>query len=735
MSVTILHKFIEILNQLDEFVGYYPVHLYLIDKDYRLLWYNQFTGHTFSMENHPAGELCYKAFWGFQSPCSDCPPPKNLRKQDMFRHILHRRHPKSGEEIYLEIITLPVRTEDGQLAGMLKIGVDVTAAEHQQVALREKEKLFASIIDTSADAIFFLDNDDRILSWNKGAEDLLGYSADEIIGQPVQKLVPPELIELGEISFIRDELKKKGFLRKYETQRVDKNGRLVYVDLTRTLIRDEQGRPKGSSEILKDITSRKELEFELRRTILELSKLNELNEILHSTYILDDILRVILISITAGEGLRFNRAFLFLYNEQEKMLKGHLAIGPADEAEAHRIWENLQGQLYSLKEIVKKYYIDPQGYDRAVNEMVRGIRVPLKNRTNILIRSLLDNRAYYVEKGKVKRLRKYSLKVNGKSLSEILGTDTFAVVPLITKQEMLGVIVADNRITGELMSSEEIESLKLFANQASLAIENARLYRKLEEQIKELQEAYRRLEESSHRLVKAERLAVIGEMSAKIAHEIRNPLVSIGGFARLLEKKLPNDPRLRNYAAIIRLQVSNLESILNNILSIARPKKPRRRKVDVHQLIHEILFVMGEIIQKKKIEVELQFQCTNSLVSGDPKLLHQVLLNLIKNALEAMGKNGRLILATRCEGNRVKIQVKDTGKGIPTRYLRRIYDPFFTTKSEGTGLGLSVVRQIIQDHGGTISVHSEWGKGTVVNIAIPRYLENKTSRTEEAKYN
>ena len=110
-------------------------------------------------------------------------------------------------------------------------------------------------------------------------------------------------------------------------------------------------------------------------------------------------------------------------------------------------------------------------------------------------------------------------------------------------------------------------------------------------------------------------------------------------------------------------------------------------------------------------------------------------MNLIKNALEAMGKNGKLTLTTSCEKDRMEIQVRDTGKGIPLRYLGRIYDPFFTTKSEGTGLGLSVVRQIINDHGGRISVQSEWGKGTIVKITIPRYSENKTSEREKARYN
>ncbi len=727
----IINQLVKILNELDVVIGKFPVYIYLIDNEYTLVWCNHYFREKIPDLKSQVGTPCYRALWNMKEECGDCAAFHELEQRELDRRVIRRVLPATGEEVFLEIISLPVKTDGTSLEGVLKIGLDVSTIEKKQLVLREREKLFTSMIETSADAIFFLDNTDQITSWNKGAETIFGYSADEVIGKSIVLLVPKELIELGELIYIQQELKNKGHLRKYETQRLDKNGRLIYVDLTRTLVRDENGNPLGSSVILKDITSRKELEFELLRTILELSKLNELNEILYTTYNTDEILRIILIAITAGEGLRFNRAFLCLVNNREKKLQGHLAIGPADENEANRIWGNLKDHFQSLKDSVNLYKINVQETDYLVNEMVHSIEVPLDDEQNLLIRSLNSRRVFHVRNSKVEGIENYHFEINGKSVMELLGTSTFVVAPLFTKREPLGVIIADNRITKKDTTPEDIESLKLFAHQASLAIENVRLYKNLEDRIAELQEAYRKLEENAARLVQAERLATVGEMSAKVAHEIRNPLVSIGGFARLLEKKLPDNSELKNYSTIISTQVSNLETILNNLLRVANPKKPVLRKVNIHEVFHQVLIMMDGLIQKRGIQVHVQFECPESVVWGDEKLLHQAFLNLVKNAVEAMTSDGILILETGCDNDFVRIMVKDNGKGIPENLLNRIYELFFTTKAEGTGLGLPIVRQIIEDHNGHMEIKSLAEKGTTVEITIPRYKEDDDSQGKE----
>jgi PAS domain S-box-containing protein len=717
---SILSHLIEILDLLNKFIGDYPIYLYLTDFDCRLLWYNSFLEKQVPSLKDGEFPFCYSALWGLSEPCAECPKSKSQNHEFISREIIQRKFYHFEKEIFIEIISLPIKTSKEVVEGILGIGIDVTEHEMRQRALREKEKLFASIIDTTADAIFFVNNDEEILSWNKGAEDIFGYKPDEILGKSAMTLIPKELIELNEIHYIKNELKKNGFIKKYETQRVNKSGRLIYVDLTRTNISDSNDKIIGSSVILKDITSRKELEFELRRTILELSKLNDLDEILYGTHILDEILQIILIAITAGEGLRFNRAFLFLVDQENNFLNGHLAIGPANEEEAHRIWSTLQDQYRSLKEVVKNFKIDLHGSDHKLNEIVRNIHIPMEDSNNILVKTLRTRRAFLVKNGQVQKQENINFFSQGRSLFDILETDTFVVAPLSTKQELIGVLITDNRITHRDITEDEIESLKVFTNQSSMAIENAKLYKNLEERLNELQDAYSQLEENADRLLKAERLAAIGEMSAKVAHEIRNPLVSIGGFARLLEKKLPESMEIKKYTNIIKDQVSHLESILNNILVTASPPKPRFRKSDIHQIFHQVLSILDEILDKKKVKVELKFLCEDSNIWADEKMLHQVFLNILKNAIQAIDDFGCIIITTKCKMQNIHIKIKDNGIGISNEDIKRIYDPFFTTKSVGTGLGLSISQQIIRDHHGYINIFSQPGEGTEVQISLPR---------------
>ncbi len=494
---------------------------------------------------------------------------------------------------------------------------------------------------------------------------------------------------------MRQELEKNKFIREYETQWLTKEGKSIFVDITRTVIH-EKGNPIGSAAIIKDNTNKKKLEFELLRTIVELSKVNELNEILYTTYDQNEIYQLILIAITAGEGLRFNRAFLVLIDEEEKYLKGHLAIGPSNEEEAAEIWNSIKDQYGPLREIIQRYKIDVWGRDHRVNEIVDQIKIPLKQSNHILVNSVNNRKTYQVRSGNIVNAKKEQSGLDLADLIELLEYDSFVAVPLYTKKEPLGVIIADNRITRREISTEDIESLKLFAIQASSAIENTRLYKNLEARIIDLQEMNRQLKENQDKLVKAERLAAIGEMSATVAHEIRNPLVSIGGFANLIEKKISEKSNVERYAKIITEQVGSLEFILNNLLNLANPPKPQKKSIDINQIIHQVAMVLRTSLERRNIALKLDLACFEGQVVGDEKLLHQAFLNLLKNAIEAVESNengGEISITTGCEKEYAELIFSDNGPGMDPQIVDKIFDTFFTTKSSGTGLGLAIVKR------------------------------------------
>jgi PAS domain S-box-containing protein len=236
------------------------------------------------------------------------------------------------------------------------------------------------------------------------------------------------------------------------------------------------------------------------------------------------------------------------------------------------------------------------------------------------------------------------------------------------------------------------------------------------------------LQEQSKRI---ERLSAMGEMAVELAHEIRNPLGSIELFASLLVKDLSGD--LKRWAENIRIGIRSLNTIVSNMLQFANPIPPAFSNVNLHETIQEILKFTEAIMQQRQVRVAVNLKAENPVIPGDHELLKQVMLNLIFNAMKAMPSQGSLTITTRSIPRRtdnagpdyLELQIQDTGIGIPPENLNRIFDPFFTTNKNGTGLGLSVVHQIIEKHSGQIRVSSEVNSGTTFTILFGHGLEKE----------
>jgi signal transduction histidine kinase len=223
------------------------------------------------------------------------------------------------------------------------------------------------------------------------------------------------------------------------------------------------------------------------------------------------------------------------------------------------------------------------------------------------------------------------------------------------------------------------------------------------------------------------RLSAMGEMAVELAHEIRNPLGSIELFASLLEKELPSGSDPARWAENIRVGSRSLNNIVSNMLHFANPLSPAFAEVNLHEVIEEILRFTEPIMRQRDVTVEKDLAAAEPALYGDHELLKQMILNLVLNSMQAMPSRGMLLVRTRevdhlpggapCGG--FELQIKDSGVGIPAENLRRIFDPFFTTNRNGTGLGLSVVHQIVDKHSGFIKVESEVNVGTTFTIVLP----------------
>jgi signal transduction histidine kinase len=217
------------------------------------------------------------------------------------------------------------------------------------------------------------------------------------------------------------------------------------------------------------------------------------------------------------------------------------------------------------------------------------------------------------------------------------------------------------------------------------------------------------------------RLAAMGEMAAKIAHEIRNPLGSVSIFSTLLERELRTEPAKRKLAEHISKGVKTLDNLLSNMLLFASSPRATLKTLDLKEVIEDsILLVRGSA--KPGVSVKTDYRgCT--VISGDGGLLRQLFANLLLNAHGALEAPGSITVKTAvpdAQGRRVvEIEVTDTGCGIPAEHIDRIFDPFFSTRERGTGLGLAIVASVVTAHGGTIDATSTPGEGTAFLLRLP----------------
>lgn len=216
--------------------------------------------------------------------------------------------------------------------------------------------------------------------------------------------------------------------------------------------------------------------------------------------------------------------------------------------------------------------------------------------------------------------------------------------------------------------------------------------------------------------VQAEKLSVIGELAAGIAHEIRNPLTSLQGFIKLLSHQLNNSL----YVSIMEKELHSIEQIANEFLVLAKPHVTDLKLYNPFKLLHHVIELMK--VQTNMYNIEMITALSDSIVfvTCNENELKQVFLNIVKNAIEAMPNGGRLYIQTRLTTQTAEIIVRDNGHGIPREDLKKVGSPFFTTKPEGTGLGILVSKRIIKMYNGDLDISSQVGKGTTVKITLPK---------------
>jgi signal transduction histidine kinase len=253
------------------------------------------------------------------------------------------------------------------------------------------------------------------------------------------------------------------------------------------------------------------------------------------------------------------------------------------------------------------------------------------------------------------------------------------------------------------------------------------LGRQFNEMIQQLNENRLEIEELHKReMARAEHLATLGELAAGLAHEIRNPLAGIAGVVDIMGKELPPNSPSRAVIDDVHQEILHIQAILNDLLSYARPRPPNFHPANLNATIEQAVVLSRQQLRTKPIQVKFEANPTLPLVEHDPALIQQVVLNLLLNGIQAISGTGevRVTLAQECDA--AVLRVADTGLGISAEALTKIFKPFFTTRSEGSGLGLSLASSIVQSHGGRIEVSSTPGKGSQFKVLLPLHRPTRT---------
>jgi signal transduction histidine kinase len=218
---------------------------------------------------------------------------------------------------------------------------------------------------------------------------------------------------------------------------------------------------------------------------------------------------------------------------------------------------------------------------------------------------------------------------------------------------------------------------------------------------------------------RAEHLATLGELATGLAHEIRNPLAGIAGVIEIIGRDLPTSSPARGVVKDVRQEIARINQIVTDLLQTARPHPPRVRKSDLNTTVEHAVMLGRQQALTKSVEISLQKDSGLPEVEHDSDQIHQVLLNLLLNALQAIDLNGKVFVTVKSLGPNAVVEVSDNGRGIRPEDLPNIFRPFYTTKGEGTGLGLSLARRIVEDHHGRIDVTSTVGAGTTFSVVLP----------------
>jgi PAS domain S-box-containing protein len=607
---------------------------------------------------------------------------EQIRRGERVDHYETVRLRKDGTIIDVSLTVSPVKDAQGRIIGASKIARDITVRKRAE----ETRSLLSAIVESSDDAIMSADTEYKIASWNAGAEKMFGYSAAEVLGEDATIITPPDYVEETRERFER--LKQESAPQHFETVRRAKDGHLVDVAITLSPIMDEAGKLSAISAMARDITARKRAEEQLREQAEIIETVNRLGQTLAGELDLHKLVQAVTDAATEISNAHFGS---FFYNVLDEAGESYM--------------------LYALSGVPAEAFT----------------HFPMPRNTDIFAPTFRGEGPVLI--ADVKKDPRYGKNSPYYGMPEgHLPVTSYLAVPVVSRSgEVYGGLFFGHPEEG-VFTERTARIVEGLAAQAAVAMDNARLFEaakrardEAEQSALEKERLYREAQESSR---------LKDEFLATVSHELRTPLTAILGWAHMLRTGHFNgDAALKAFETIernARAQSQLIDDLLDVSRIITGKLRIDVRQVDPNSFVEAAIEAVRPAFEAKGVRIQKIIDTGVISVSGDPVRLQQVVWNLLSNAIKFTPRGGKVQVRLERVNSHIEIAVSDTGAGITPEFLPHVFDRFrqadqrTTRQHGGMGLGLAIVRHLIELHGGTVRAESAGeGRGSTFTVLLP----------------